>query len=122
MEPKKIEINGRIYTADPLAPLEALDWGPRLAKELGGVLLKQDLAGLNTPAVTALMKEAIARCWTPENQKLSEPAVFNAWFSRHPEDLLVLGARAAVEVGRDFLPSQLATRLDGFQTWPGAAE
>lgn len=50
-----------------------------------------------------LVREALARCWTPENMRLKDDAEFTRWFSLHPEDMMTLGSRAMVEVSRDFL-------------------
>lgn len=120
MDPKKITINGNTYTAEPLNPHEAIGWANRLIPVVGPVLTDKSLDKWNGPEASRLMQEAVARCWTPENEKLSEQAVFNRWFQKHPRDLIELGARAAFEVARDFLPEALHTALESFQM-PGTA-
>ena len=86
---------------------------------LGPALLEQKLSGWNVPGASDLMQDAIARCWTPKNEKLSDLAAFNKWFQEHPGDLFQLGMKAAFEVARDFLPKPLVTKLESLEQTAG---
>lgn len=71
---------------------------------------------LKAAEVSAIMTEAIQRCYTPQNESLGDMAVFNRWFKEHPGDLYPLGAMALVYLVKDFFPSQLVTAASAFQT------
>ena len=58
---------------------------------------------------TAIMTEALQRCYTPQNESLADETVFNRWFREHPGDLYPLGVMALVRLVKDFFPSQLVT-------------
>ena len=77
---------------------------------------------LKSDAVTALMTEAIQRCYTPQNEALSDMAVFNRWFREHPGDLYPLGVMALVHLVKDFFPSRLVTAASEFQARTKAAQ
>lgn len=69
---------------------------------------------LKCAEVSAMLRDAVQRCYTPENESLADMAVFNRWFRDHPGDLFPLGALALVHLVKDFFPSQLVTGLIGF--------
>ena len=106
MDAKKIYINGNRYIVEPLNPHDALAWVVRLRMtDLGA-----GEPGTGDPEKAAkLLDEAIARCWTPDNQRLSDPEVYNRWFQKHPLDLVPLGMQASMEVVSDFLAHTAAT-------------
>ena len=116
MDAKKISINGNRYIVEPLNPHDALAWIVRMRMTdlgLGG-------PGTGDPEkATRLLDDAIARCWTPENERLSDPEVYNRWFQKHPLDLLPLGMQACTEVASDFLARTAA--ISGNES-PTAAE
>ena len=112
LDVKKVTINGNEYAVEPLNPHEAILWTNRVMPMLGHVL-GRDSSGMGEPLETSkIMEEAVARCWTPEKEKLSDPEVYNRWFQKHPADLYLLGIEAAREVGRDFLPQWTVTMLE----------
>ena len=109
MDAKKILINGNRYIVEPLNPHDALAWIIRLRMTDMGV----GTSGTGDPEKAArLLDEAIARCWTPENQRLSDPEVYNRWFQKHPLDLIPLGMKACMEVATDFLARTAAISGD----------
>ena len=125
MEARKITLSsGNVYAVTPLNPHEGISWSNRVMAALGPVLSSlfsggKAESGLNSfslddKAATQLMHDAIAQCWTPKNEKLSDPAAFNAWFLEHPGDLYELGVRACVEVAREFFPGPLRIMLESF--------
>ena len=100
MPSKKLTINDREYTVDILNPLDAIKWINRL--RYSG-LMSEGGAAADSEEVSKMMLEAVKRCWTPENNKLSDEVEFRCWFTAHPEDLYQLGYAAVMEVCRDFL-------------------
>lgn len=97
-----IDIEGRRYGINLLAPLEALEWTTRFMTIQG----TKDSTVLN-----GMLKDALARCYTPENEELKNQVVFNSWFRKHPEDMLTLGMQAAHRLAQDFLPKAPDTMM-----------
>ena len=109
---------GNTYAVDVLNPYEAIAWarrvveafGPALgpllsALESGGDPLRLFVAGFSQGGenVPQLMRDAIARCSSPENKPLSDPEVFDSWFRKHPQELFELGFKACMEVAAEYL-------------------
>lgn len=69
---------------------------------------------LKCTEVSAMLRDAVQRCYTPQNESLADMAVFNSWFREHPGDLFPLGAMALVQLVKDFFPSQLAIAASAF--------
>ena len=68
---------------------------------------------LKDKEAAAMMREAIQRCYTPDNESLSDMAVFTSHFRDYPQDKFALGAFAMVRLVRDFFPSPAAMREIG---------
>lgn len=84
----------------------------KLRPVLGSTL--NSLGQLKNAEVSAMQKEALQRCYTPENEPLSNMVVFNKWFRQYPGDMHPLGWMALVTLVKDFFPSQLVTTASGF--------
>ena len=118
------KVNGRTYKFDLRPPMEAIDLGSRVLKAAGGALVSscgegevhydaiaKALSVVEASELSALMKEALKRSYTPEQEPLSNEAVFHSWFNQNPQDLFVAGALAVFEQVRDFFPSGLSTAV-----------
>lgn len=139
-----ITVGGNRYPIDKLNPLDAIDFGSRVAAvvmptlgglvgavdglngdpanmKLDGKIFREAFIGYKSEETAALMKDALAQCYTPQNEPLNNQAVFNAWFQEHPGDLFQLGAMAVYELVKDFFPSHAATLMTAFQTKMRAA-
>lgn len=106
---------GKIVNAVDFASLQDIDLVKMGLMEVGGRL--QNLLSITLTScgemksseVTAIMTEAIQRCYTPQNEALADMAVFNRWFREHPGDLYPLGVSALMRLVKDFFPSLPAT-------------
>ena len=120
----EFKVNGRMNKLDLLPPMEAIDFGSRVLKAAGGALVSicgegevhydaiaKALSVVEASELSALMKEALKRSYTPEQEPLSNEAVFHSWFNQNPQDLFVAGALAVFEQVRDFFPSGLSTAV-----------
>jgi hypothetical protein len=119
-------VNGRTYKFDLLPPMEAIDFGSRVLKAAGGALISvcgegptdykgiaEALSTVEPAELSAIMKEALGRTYTPEQEPLRNEAVFNSWFNRNPQDLFTAGAMAVFEQVRDFFPfGQNTAKID----------
>ena len=98
----EFKVNGRTYKFDLLPPMEAIDFGSRVLKAAGGALVSicgegevhydaiaKALSVVEASELSALMKEALKRSYTPEQEPLSNEAVFHSWFNQNPQDLFV---------------------------------
>ena len=117
---KVIQIEDRAYSCRRFNSFDCVTWGDRLRGILPALraAVEDDdpaqfaaalVPSLKDGSLTTLLKQAIGQCFTPENQSLADEAVFNAWFSKYPGDMLALGARAIPILVSDYLPSLLAT-------------
>lgn len=106
---------GKVVSSIDFEKLQGLDLSAMGLAEVGGKLqsfISATLAScgeLKAGEATAMMTEALQRCYTPQNEPLADAAVFNRWFREHPGDLYPLGIMALVRLVKDFFPSQLAT-------------
>ena len=64
--------------------------------------------------VSALLTEALQRCYTPRNESLADMSVFNRWFQENPGDLFTLGIIALFHLVKGFFPKPLVTGMSGF--------
>ena len=126
---KRLLINDRTYTIQPLNPMEAIAYGtkiaaviaPALSSLTGGAGLKSGAeklllslgAALKDNDVSSLLKTAYDQCYTPQNESMADEVVFNKHFLAFPEDAYELGVRAAYLLVKDFFPKQLSTTLSG---------
>lgn len=60
-------------------------------------------AALGAPEAATLLRNALDRCRTPEDEPLRDKDVFRAWFEKHPADLYELALRAVYELVREYL-------------------
>lgn len=120
----EFKANGRTYKFDLLPPMEAIDFGSRVLKVAGGALVSvcgegevkyeaiaKALGTVDASELSALMKEALKRTYTPEQEPLSNEAVFHSWFNQHPNDLFIAGMLSVFEQVKDFFPSGLSTAV-----------
>ena len=127
----RIKIGENVYTCNKLNPMDALEFGMRalavLSPAVSGIIEAHKEGGdplkvfndiskaLKDKDATPLLKEAIAQCFTPQNQDLGDVVEFNRWFSEHPGEMFHLGALALYHLVKDFFPSQLATIASDYQ-------
>lgn len=108
---------GKVVSSIDFEKLQGLDLSAMGLAEVGGKmqsLISAALAScgeLKAAEATAMMTDALQRCYTPQNEPLADAAVFNSWFRDHPGDLYPLGIMALVKLVKDFFPSQLATAV-----------
>lgn len=108
-------VNDHVYKYRALNPMDALDYGSRVARIVapalaGGADLSKALS--SGVEVSALIKEALGYCYTPESEALDNEAVFNAWFTQHPDELFEAGIKAVYNLVTPFLPKALLTVVD----------
>ena len=122
----KIKIDDRIYCVRKLSPMEAIDYGLKVATvispALSGLVEITRESGDQSKALDglsgalkggeagAILKEALRQCFTPENENLADEVTFNRWFQKYPGDMFVLASRAVWDLVKDFLPPMLITR------------
>ncbi len=120
-ELNSFEVNGHTYKYRSLNPMDALDFGSRVAKLLAPALsdgsnLSNALANMSKAVdvkdMKNLIKEALGYCYTPKSEALDNEAVFNAWFTECPEDLFEAGIKAVYNLVIPFLPKTLLTTID----------
>lgn len=127
-----ITVGDNRYAVEKLNPLEAIAFGNRVLRVAGpalgnmyeavreggdfGSVFCTAFAAYESAEVTALMTDALARCYTPRNEPMSNQVVLNSWFREHPGDLYHLGVRAMYELVKDFFPKQLATIASACKT------
>lgn len=117
----KFVVNGSTYSYNKLPPIDAIRFGTQCVKILGPVLsgrllqvggnpselldaLGPALANLDSEALEGLLKTAYSYVYTPHNENLGDPAIFNTWFVNHPEDLYHVGLLAIYNLAKDFFP------------------
>lgn len=107
------------YRFELLPPLEVIAFGNRVIRTAGGAIaglllnrseltaenITKVLSGIDAGDLSALMKEALARCYTPTNLSLADDANFNSWFSEHPEEMFQAGIQAVYNQVKDFFPN-----------------
>lgn len=122
------------YSYEILMPLDALAFGARVFKLAGGGIaaliaaknqgteldsgslfqtFAEALRSIDEDKLSQLMTESIQRCYTPENQALSDALVFQRWFRDHPEELYPVGVLAIYNLVKDFFPLSLVTTPSG---------
>jgi len=127
-----IIIGDNRYAIDKLPPFQAIEWGNRILSVLGPTIggVMEAISDDGNPAAafqgafgqyksaeaSQIMRDAMKRCYTPQNESLGNEAVFNSWFREHSGDLFHLGVMAVWELTRDFLPKQLITFATAFRT------
>jgi hypothetical protein len=116
----KVKLEDRVYSVLRFNPIDGLEFGLKIMSVLSGsfggwfeatkeggdvakVGAELSKAFLN-PELKPLLRTALSQVFTPENKSLSDEAVFNAWFIRHPEDMFDLSVRASWVLVKDFLP------------------
>lgn len=118
----KFEVEGETYKFRNLSPFEGLDFGARVAKLVAPALMGlgtgatvgdivKGLGSMDNTEMTALMKEALGKCYTPESEALDNEAVFNKWFGDHPTHLFQAGVLAVYHLTKPFFPNNLLTGL-----------
>lgn len=111
---------GKIFESIDFKGMEELELDKTglagLAAKLQGLIGKTlaSCGELKSEEVSAMMNEAIKRCYTPQNEPLGDEAVFNRWFREHPGDLYPLGCMALVHLVKGFFPKQLVTNASEF--------
>jgi hypothetical protein len=123
---ERIDVNERIYMLERFNPMQGLEYSAQLLSVVGPALGGLAAAGqqasavqvfssltmaLKGPECAELLKTALRRCKTPQNESLENMAAFELWFSQHPEDMFELGAVAMVKLVSPFLPQRLRTLL-----------
>lgn len=128
----KIKIEDRIYSVQKFHAKKAFSFSrnvlgiiaPTLGEGLeilgGGEVPKGQLKQLCAGIADVLMNEksdrfineALAQCFTPENQSLADEGVFNRWFSRYPHDLYELSGKVVWVLIKDFLPKSVLTKAE----------
>ncbi len=115
---------GHIFQVCPAEQLAAL-FADALAggiKNMDGFILTvqpvlgvalSGLATLDGTKIFVMQEKALSRCYTPENEPLSNQAVFNRWFKEHPGDMHLLSWKAIFMLVKDFFPSMPATKTSG---------
>lgn len=112
---------GKIVNSIEFDKLQGIDLANMGLMEVAGkvqTLISMALTScgeLKAAEVSAIMTEALQRCYTPQNESLGDTAVFNKWFKEHPGDLYPLGVMALVHLVKDFFPSQLVTAASSFR-------
>jgi hypothetical protein len=118
--------NVREYALLPMPPVKAVYFIPKVVKALSSVLLSDadikslsdgkasmneaaklilgGLANIEPEALTELAMEAIQYEVYAGPTKLSDPAHFDDWFRKHPQDMLQVMAWAIWENCKDFFP------------------
>lgn len=114
--------DGSTYKFRALSPFDALDFGTRVAKLLApaisegasiGEALGRISSTVSSKELSDLLKEALGYCYTPQSEALDNEAVFNAWFSEHPDELFEAGIKAVYNLVLPFLPKAMTTLTDG---------
>ena len=111
-----LDVNGKRYPIDLFNPMEAITFGGRAMAVLGPLLavknedtLAAAVTKIDGEAGARLMTEALQRCYTPQNERLSDMAVFNSYFRKNPKDMFPLGLEALKRLVDDFFPRQSDT-------------
>ncbi|HBG77252.1 MAG TPA: hypothetical protein DDW84_00170 [Phycisphaerales bacterium] len=126
---KSFTVNGRTYRIDSIPPDDVLSLGIKISKllapmagglqgfDIGGKntedkifsLIASASAGLDSDMAEKVLKECLSYVITPEMTYLRDASVRNAWFMKHPEDIMLVPIRATVEIAKDFLLPMLGT-------------
>lgn len=131
---KSFSINGSTYRLKSMNPRDAIRFGARCIKAFGATLsalteesggkvqenvikgLTAAISSIDDALITDLINESLSYCITPQNEELSDEAVFNQWFLAHPDHLFHAAAMAIFHLAKDFFPKTLATRLKNSRT------
>lgn len=122
--------NGIEYRYEVLPPVQALAYGARVTKVVGGALgaiadAMTNKKSLNLSTVFAstdpleladLVKESLVKCSVQDSgrwREFSDEAFLNAYFQEHSEDLYMVGLSALWYQAKPFFPRGLRTRLEG---------
>lgn len=118
------------YRYEVLPPVQALVYGARVTKVIGGALGAIADAMANKKSVNFsviftstdpleladLTKEALSRCSVQKDGRwcsLADDAFMNAYFQEHTEDLYMAGLSALWYQTKPFFPRGLRTQLEG---------
>ena len=108
--------SGTSYKYRDLTPMEAIPFCTKVAKLLGpfmsngvtvGDAIGKAIASVDSEELTKIMRFALGRCYNEKSESLENEAVFNKWFSNHPDELLEAGGRAIYNLAIPFIPSSL---------------
>lgn len=130
---KSFSIDGMTYRLKTMNPRDAIQFGARVIKAFGPTLaalaaesgnstekmmsgLASAVSSLDNTLAAEVFSEALSYCITPQNQELSDEAVFNQWFIDHPDHLFQVAGLAIFHLSKDFFPKTPATKLTSFQT------
>lgn len=124
------------YKYVELTPIEALRFGPRVAKVLGPILhplissldkegnvqvkhimasIGSELEKIDEEEMLKLIMGALTHVFTPQNESLGNEAVFNSWFSVKKSDLFIVGFMAVFKLAQDFFPKVPDTIMTDFR-------
>lgn len=126
MADKTFEVNGRIYVIDRIPPDVAFSFGLKATKVIAPMLsglkditdrdsdkwlslLSSALSGIDTDRTEELCKIALDYVITPDNTYMKNAAIRFEWFTKYPEDLMLVPLMAVTEIARDFLLPTLTT-------------
>ena len=132
----RFEVNGRNYAVRTMAPDRAIGFGMKLAgiiapvfsavafDNAGGFI--ETLAGVDDVRMTGIIEEA-RKCLIGigddgKDMMMSNPAIFNIWFTEHPEDLFEVSMKSVWFVCRDFFPPALITAVEKVRSKLSAAK
>lgn len=110
---EKVTVNSRTYTVEPFNPLEGMRAASVFIRHSAGLMgadmdeqamQSNAIALLGEPDVLNLVERALRQCITPEKEYLRNEAVFERWFSEHPEDMIMLGQAALLALVTPFFP------------------
>lgn len=124
---KTFTYKNNVYKYEDYAPLEAVSFGVKCAKTLGPIAscvagiqssstedfltnATKALSECDEKALEQLLNLAFSRVYTPENECLGDPAVFNTWFTNRKDEIFAVGVIALVNLCKDFFP-QLGSML-----------
>lgn len=112
---ERIKIENRVYFLNKFDPLSGFEYGLKLLSLFGpninsifelqhhpGRFYLSLVKALGHDESAKLMKQALGRCLSPENEALDDPGVSNRWFARHPGDMYELAGQAIWHLVKDF--------------------
>lgn len=97
-----ITINGRQYKVKMFDPATAFDF-----------IHARIHAAVHGKNSVSLARMALGKCLTPMMKELEDEAVFQEWFSQHPEDMLPLEVAAIEALTAPYDPKPAAVNAEG---------
>lgn len=118
MDFKNIVVENVTYKVVPLDPMSALRYGTKVMKSVGPAFMSATqgnigdvLSAVSETELEAILQSAYAQTYTPKNECLGDPAVFNEWFTEYKSHLFVVGIQAVIALTRDFFPKQVVMKM-----------